>query len=49
MHRPSYFFGDFGTYIFNYVNETSHFENNPYYSHNERRFHSEFHSRVKSS
>ena len=30
-----------------YVNKTSHFANNHYFGHNERRFHSEFHSRVK--
>ena len=44
------FFGDFSTYAFKYVNETSHDANNIYFGHNEdneRQFHSEFHSRVK--
>ena len=41
------FLGDFSTYTFKYVNKTSHFANNLYFGHNERRFHSEFHSRVK--
>ena len=39
-----YFFGDFSTYTFKYVNKTSHFVNNLYFGHNKRRFH----SRVKS-
>ena len=34
-------------YTLKYVNKTSHFANNLYFSHNERRFHSEFHSRVE--
>ena len=42
MYRPAFFFGYFSTYT------TSHFENNLYFGHNERRFYSEFHSRVKS-
>ena len=29
------------------MNKTSHFANNLYFGHNERRFHYEFHSRVK--
>ena len=45
MYRPSYDFADFNT--FKDVNETSHFTNNLYFGHNERRFHSEFNSRVK--
>ena len=47
MNRPSYFPGDFSTYILKYVNKSSRFANNLYFGHNERRFHSEFHSRVK--
>ena len=47
LYRQSYFLGDFSTYTFKYVNKTSHFSNNLYFGHNERRFHSEFHSRVK--
>ena len=46
MYRPFYFFGDFSTYTFKFVNETSHNANNLYFGHNERRFHSEFQSRV---
>ena len=45
MYRASYFFGDFSTYTFNYVNKTSHFVNNLYFGHNERRFHSTVKSR----
>lgn len=44
MYRQSYFFGDFSTYTFKYVIETSHFANNLYFNHNERRFYFEFHS-----
>ena len=40
MYRSSYFLGDFSTYTFKYVNKTSHFVNNLYFGHNERRFHS---------
>ena len=47
MYQQSYFSGDFSTYALQYANKTSHFANNLYFSHNERRFHSEFHSRVK--
>ena len=47
LYRQSYFSGDFSTYTLIYVNKTSHFANNLYFGHNERRFHSEFHSRVK--
>ena len=34
-------------YTLKYVNKTSHFAKNLYFGHNERRFHSGFHSRVK--
>ena len=34
-------------YTLKYVNKTSHFAKNLYLGHNERRFHSGFHSRVK--
>ena len=44
MYQQSYFFGDFSTYTLKYVNKTSHFSNNLYFGHNERRFHSEFRS-----
>ena len=47
MYQQSYFSGDFSTYTLKYVNKTSHFANNLFFSHDERRFHSEFHSRVK--
>ena len=47
MHRQCYFSGDFSTYTLKYVNETSHFANNLYFAHNERRFYSDFYSRVK--
>ena len=47
MYQQSYFSGDFSTYAPKYVDKTSHFANNLYLGHNERRFHSEFHSRVK--
>ena len=48
MYRQSYFPGDFSTYTPKlYVNKTSYFPNNLYFGYNERRFHSEFHSRVK--
>ena len=46
MYRQSYFSGDFKSYTLKYVDKTSHFANNLYFDHNERRFHSEFHSRV---
>ena len=46
MYQQSYFSGDFSTYAPKYVDKTSHFANNLYLGHNERRFHSEFHSRV---
>ena len=42
MYQQSYFPGDFSTYTLKYVNKTSHFANNLYFGHNERRFHSEF-------
>ena len=45
--QQSYFSGDFSTYTPKYVDKTSHFANNLYFSYNERRFHSEYHSRVK--
>ena len=47
MHRQSYFSGYFNIHTLNYVNKTSDFANNLYFGHNERRFHSEFYSRVK--
>ena len=48
IHVPTILFsGDFSTYTLKYVNKTSHFANNLYFGHNERRFHPEFHSRVK--
>ena len=47
MYRQSYFPGDFSSYTLKYVNKTSNFANNLYFGHNERLFHSEFHSRVK--
>ena len=47
MYQQSYFSGDFSTYTLKHVNKTSYFANNLYFGHNERRFHSEFHSRVK--
>ena len=47
MYQQSYFSGDFSTYTLKYVNKTSYFANNLYFGQNERRFHSEFHSRVK--
>ena len=48
MYRQSYFSCDFSTYTLKYVNKTSHFANNLYFGYyNERRFHYEFHSRVK--
>ena len=47
MYRQSYFSGDFSTYTLKYVNKTSYFPNNLFFGHSERRFHSEFHSRVK--
>ena len=39
--------GDFSTYTLKYVNKTSHFANNLYFGHSERRFHSDFHFDVK--
>ena len=47
MYQQSYFSGDFSIYTPKYVNKTSHFANNLYFGHNERRFHCEFHWRVK--
>ena len=47
MYGQSYFSGDLTTHTLKYVNKTSDFANNLYFSHNERRFHSEFYSRVK--
>ena len=48
LYRPSSFFGDFGTYRFKYVSETSRIANSLYFGDNERWFYSEFHSWVKS-
>ena len=45
--QQSYFSGDFSTYTPRNVDKTSHFANNLYLGHNERRFHSKFQSRVK--
>ena len=47
MYQQSYFSGDFSTCTLKYVNKTSHFANNLYFGHNERRFYSDFHSGVK--
>ena len=48
IHVPTMLFlRRFSTYKLKYVNKTSHFTNNLYFGHNERRFHFEFHSRVK--
>ena len=47
MYGQSYFSGDFTTNTLKYVNKTSDFASNLYFGHNERRFHSEFYSRVK--
>ena len=47
MYQQSYFSGDFSTYTLKYVNKTSHFANNLYFSHNERPFYPEFHPGVK--
>ena len=47
MYQQSYFSGNFSTYTLKNVNKTSYFANNLYFGHNERRFRSEFHSKVK--
>ena len=48
MYQQSYFSGDFGTYIhLNTWIELPILQTIFYFGHNERRFHSEFHSRVK--
>ena len=47
LHESGLNLIDFSTYTLKYVNKTSHFASNLYFGHNERRFHSEFHSRVK--
>ena len=39
MYQPSYFFGDFRTYTFKYMNEIPHFAKDLYIGYNQRRFH----------